>query len=163
MRGPPLRAAAVLAVVSSPPPSVATGCVARLQLDGGIRLGGRLNWPRRGGGLLLAPHRARKNGWVMAVPVQFLMGSGLHVLCAIVMQHALTEQSSCPPRDVVVGAQRTGGQIRCICGSTAVLDGFVDASCDVLDGCVAGSGGRARLVGRFQLLVPYPCRIGLIE
>ena len=93
MRGPPLRAAAVLAVVSSPPPSVATGCVARLQLDGGIRLGGHLNWPRRGGGLLLAPHRARKNGWVMAVPVQFLMGSGLHVLCAIVMQHALGERS----------------------------------------------------------------------
>ena len=81
------------------PRAASHGVTARLQLDGGIRLGGRLNWPRRGGGLLLAPHRARKNGWVMAVPVQFLMGSGLHVLCAIVMQHALTEQSSCPPRD----------------------------------------------------------------
>ena len=99
MRGPPLRAAAVLAVVHFPPPSVATGCVARLQLDGGIRLGGRLNWPRRGGGLLLAPHRARKNGWVKAVPVQYLVGSNLDGLVANLVQHALMEQSSCALRD----------------------------------------------------------------
>ena len=41
-------------------------------------------------------------------------------------------------------------------GSTMMVDGFMEALWDVLNGCVAAVGGRARLVGRFRVSVPYP-------
>ena len=34
-------------------------------------------------------------------------------------------------------------------GSTMMVDGFVEALWDVLNGCVVAVGGRARLAGRF--------------
>ena len=45
---------------------------------------------------------------------------------------------------------------RIIFGSSGVFDGFVDALCNVLNGCAAAVGGRARLIGRFRVFVPYP-------
>ena len=37
-----------------------------------------------------------------------------------------------------------------------MFDGFVEALWDVLNGCVAEVGERARLAGRFRVSVPYP-------